>query len=250
VKRRARSFDAVSLLHFIVATLVLAGAAGTVKGVSPSGIGWLARWLAGGIMLLAFAEMTTAGHYFLTALMGISAPALMRSPHRSASLGEFWAERWNPAASALVFGRFFFAPLARRGVGLALFAAFFASALAHVLLLHMATRRWGMSLMWGAFFLLQPLLIAVERRLKVRRWRPVRRRAWTLATLAITSPLIVEPILQLIEPTWGAPSNVLLPTVRVLALVVFMNGLVSLGSLASIGGPTPPNTKRLVRVQA
>jgi len=241
VKRHARSFDAVSLLHLIVATLVHVAGVAAVKAVTPSGIWWLARWLAGGITLLAFAEMTTAGHYFLTALMGISAPALMRSPHLSASIREFWAERWNPAASALVFGKYFFAPLGRRGVGLALFAAFFASAVAHVLLLYMATRRWGISLMWGAFFLVQPLLIAVERRLKVRRWRPAAGRAWTLAVLAITSPLLVEPVLQLIEPTWGVPDNVLLPTIRVLGLVIFVNVFVSLGSLASIRDLPPPN---------
>jgi len=194
VKRRARSFDAVSLRHLIVATLVFAAAVAVVKAVSPSGIWWLARWLAGGIMLLSFAEMTTAGHDFLTALMGLNAPALMRSPHRSASIGEFWAERWNPAASALVFGKYFFAPLARRGVGLALFAAFLASAVANVLLFYMATRRWGISLMCGAFFFVQPLLIAVERRMKVRRWRPMAKWAWTLAALAIASPLLVEPV--------------------------------------------------------
>ncbi len=241
VKRRERRFDAASVLHLIGATLVLAAAFASVKGVSPSGIWWLARWLAGGIMFLAFAEMTTAGHDFLTAVMGIEAPALMRSPHRSASLGEFWSERWNPAVSTLVFGRCFFAPLARRGVGLALFAAFFASAVAHGLLLGMATRRWGISLMWGAFFLVQPLLIAVERRMKVRRWQPMAGRAWTLAGLGIASPLFVEPALQLMEPTWGPPDNVLLPTVQVLGFVMLLNGLVSLGSLASIPDLSPPN---------
>ena len=241
VKRRARCFDAVSLLQLIVATLVLAAATAAVKAVSPSGIWWPARWLAGGILLLSFAEMMTAGHYFLTALMGISAPALMRSPYLSASIREFWAERWNPAASALVFGKYFFAPLARRGVGLALFAAFLGSAVAHVLLLYLAAGRWGISLMWGTFFLVQPLLIAVERWMNVRRWRPAAGRAWTLTVLAITSPLLVEPALQLIEPSWGTPDKVLLPTIRVLGLVIFVNVFVSLGSLASIRDLTPPN---------
>ncbi len=241
VKRCARSFDAVSLRRLIVATLVHAAGVAAVKEVTPAGIGWLARWLAGGIALLAFAEMTTASHYFLTALIGLKAPALMRSPHRSASLGEFWADRWNPAASALVFGKYFFAPLARRGVMLALFAAFLASAVAHVLLLYMATKTWSLSLMWGAFFLVQPLLITLERRLKVRRWWPAAGWAWTMTALAITCPLLVEPLLQLSEPIWGTPDNVLLPTVRVLGLVIIVISFVSLGSLASIGGLVPPN---------
>jgi hypothetical protein len=193
-------------------------------------------------MILAFAEMITAGHYFLTALMGIDAPAVTRSPYLSASIREFWAERSNPVASVLVFGKYFYAPLARRGVGLALCAAFFGSAAAHVLLLHMATGRWGISLMWGAFFLVQPPLIAVERRMKVRRWRPAAGRAWTLAALAIASPLLVEPALQLVEPSWGTPDQLLLPTVRVLGLAIFVSVFVSLGSLASIVDLTPPKT--------
>ena len=74
-----------------------------------------------------------------------------------------------------------------------------------------------------------------------RRWRLMARRAWTLAALALTCPLIVEPVLQLIEPTWGAGNPVLLSTVRVLSLVIVVDACVSLGSLASVGGPTPPN---------
>ncbi len=234
VKRRARSFDAASLRQLLAATLVLAAAVAVVKSAPSTGFWLLARWLAGGILLLAFAEMVTAGHYFLTALMGVSAPALMRSPHLSASLREFWAERWNPAVSALVFGRYFFSPLARRGAGLALFAAFFGSAAAHVLLLYMAAKQWGISLMWGAFFLAQPLFMVLERWLKVRRWPMAAGRVWALAALAITSPLIVEPVLQLAEPTWGMPDEVLTPAVRVLGLAVFLNVFVLLGSLAAI----------------
>ncbi len=240
VKRRAPSFDAVSLRDLLVATLLHVVGVAAVKAVTPAGLGWLVRWLAGGIALLAFAEMVTVSHCFLTGLLGVSAPALMRSPHRSVSLGEFWAQRWNPAVSALIFGRYFFAPLARRGVGLALFAAFLASAVAHVSLLFMANGRWGHSLMWGAFFLVQPLLIAVERRVKVRRWRPAAAWVLTMASLAITSPLLVEPVLQLIEPTWGAPDDVLQPTLRVLGLVMVVNSLVALGSLASIQTPASP----------
>ncbi len=240
VKRRVRSFDTASLRQLILATLVLAIAIAGVKAASLSGVWWLVRWLAGGIMILSFAEMVTAGHGFLTALLGLHAPALMRSPFRSVSLHEFWADRWNQAVS-LGFRKYFFAPLARRGVGLALFAAFSGSAVTHVLLLFMATKRWGISLMWGAFFWVQPLLMAVERRMKVRRWRLVSGRTWTLGALAITSPLLVEPALQLIEPTWGTPDQILLPAVRVLALAILVDGIFALGSLAAVREPTPRN---------
>ncbi len=250
VKGCARSFDAASLRQLLAATLVLAATVAVVKSTPATGFWLLVRWLVGGILLLAFAEMVTAGHYFLTALLGVSAPALMRSTHRSASLREFWAERWNPAVSALVFGRYFFAPLARRSSGLALFAAFFGSAVAHVLLLYMAAKQWGISLMWGAFFLAQPLLLALERWLKVRRWPLAAGRVWALAALAITSPLIVEPVLQLSEPTWGTPDEVLLPAARVLGLALFLDVCVLLGSLAAIRdqgtqpGPAKPRRTR------
>jgi hypothetical protein len=156
------------------------------------------------------------------------------------SIREFWAERWNPAASVLGFGKYFFTPLARRGVGLGLFAAFLGSAVAHTLLLYMATKRLRISLMWGAFFLLQPLLIAAERRMNVRRWRTIVRRVWTLGALAITSPLLVEPALQLLEPTLNPQDNLFVPTVRVFGLAVALNVFYALGALASIR-LTPPN---------
>jgi hypothetical protein len=232
IKRRARSFDVGSLLHLIGATVIFAAAMATVKAVPAAGPWLFVRWLAGGIMVLAFGEMATALHQFLTTLMGITAPSLMQSPHRSVSLQEFWTRRWNPSMSELVFRPFFFAPLARRGVVLAVFAAFLASALAHVLLMDMAGGKWGIAFMCGAFFLVQPLFIIAERRMKVRRWRPTAGRTWTFAVLAITSPLFVEPNLQLVALSWGAPDNVLLPTLVVLGAAIVVSVLFALPALA------------------
>jgi hypothetical protein len=315
VKRRPRCFDTKALLHLVAATVILAIAIACVKRASQSNlIFW--RWFSGGIMFMAFAEMATAAHHFLTALIGLSAPPLMRSPMLSTSLTDFWTRRWNPAASALVFRRFFFAPLARwaaqdpkvrelascspslrpspagrggivsgldanpavglvqdaleeveatdehslsqrervrvreslsnetelvskprlarRATAYAMFAAFLASAIAHVLLPLMATARWDISLMCGAFFLVQPLFIVAERRMRVRRWLPAAGRAWTLAILTITSPLFVEPALQIIEPSWGAPDTVLTPVIAVLGFVIVMNAFFALGSLAAV----------------
>ncbi len=244
VKRRARSFDIPSLVQLIAATLVLTATITSVKAVDAAGLWLLARWLAGGIMLLAFAGMATACHNFLTALMGLTAPSLLQSPYLATSVSEFWSKRWNPAASVLFFRTYCFAPLARRGVTLALFATFFVSAVAHVLLAYMAIVRWGISLVCGAFFLVQPLLIVAERWMKVRRWRPAAGRAWTLAVLTITSPLFVEPVLQIVGPSWGPPDNVLLPTIAVLGFVIIVNVFFSLGSLASRPEPTAPNRSR------
>lgn len=237
VNWRPRAFDVNSLLHFIAATLVLCAAIAAVKATPDSG-GWLLpRWLAGGIMLLAFAEMLSAVHDFLAALIGITAPALMRSPALSVSLSEFWTRRWNPAASFLLFRRFFFAPLARRGAAVALCVAFIASAVAHVLLPYMAVGKFGISLLCGAFFLVQPLLIAAERSMNVRRWPRAAARLWTLTALAITSPLFVEPALQVVEPSWGRGDDLLLPILAIVAFVVGINLFFLVGCLAAVRNP-------------
>jgi len=104
----------------------------------------------------------------------------------------------------------------------------------------MATGRWKISFVCGAFFLVQPLLIGAERWMNVRRWRPMAGRAWTLAALALTSPLIVEPALQIfeVEKIWGVPDDVLLPTVATLGFVIGFSSILSLASLASRSAAT------------
>jgi hypothetical protein len=253
VKRRARRLESRSLFRLIAATMILAAAMAAVKAVPAVGPWLFLRWLAAGIMVLSAAEMLTAGHDFVTALMGVSAPALMRSPHLSTSVSEFWTKRWNPPASRLVFGTFFFKPLARRGAVLALCVAFFASALAHVLLPLTAIGSWQIAIACGAFFLVQPVFIMAERWMNVRRWRLPAARAWTLAALAISSPLFVEPALQIIEPSWGAPDDLLLPTVAVLGFVIAVNLFFSLGSLLTPQRPftsvmPPPRPCPLPRI--
>jgi hypothetical protein len=147
------------------------------------------------------------------------------------------------AASALGFRPIVFVPLARRGIVLALFAAFFASAVCHVLLAYMAMVRWKISLVCGAFFLVQPLLILTERRMNVRRWPTIAARAWTLSALAITSPLFVEPVIEFVEPSWGATDNVLIPTMFAFSFAIVVNVFISAGQLASCPRFMPPNTE-------
>ena len=215
--------------------------------VSATGFWLLARWFAGGIMVFAFAEMLTAGHDFLTNLTGITAPSLMRSPILSTSVSEFWIKRWNVAASALVFRPLLFAPFARRGIALGLFVAFFASAVAHVLLAFMAMGRWGIFLVCGAFFLVQPFLILVERKINVRRWSTAVARVWTLAALTVTSPLLVEPGLRIITPNWGAV-DVPLSTIAVLGCAMILNLFFLMGQLISSRKSTPINSPEPSRI--
>ncbi len=169
VKRRPRSFDVAALRNLIVATAILAAAIAGVKAAPTLGLGRPVRWLSGGIGVLAFAEMTSAGFSLITAALGLTVPALMLSPHHSASVGESWTKRWNPFASKRFFRPLFFAPLAHHGVFLALFTTFAVSAVGHTLMAYLVLGRWRISLICGAFFVVQPLFIAAERWMDVRR---------------------------------------------------------------------------------
>jgi hypothetical protein len=240
LERRARSVNVAALRNLILGTVVFAAALAAVKAASDAGLAPL-RWFAGGIAVLAMAEMGTAAHNFLPALLGLTVPPLFQSPHRSKSVGEFWARRWDvPAGEA--FRRFCFAPLARRGAIFAMTATFMISAAGHALLVFLALGRWRPALICGAFFLVQPVLIAAERQLNVRRWRAASAWLWTLGILTLTSPLFVEPILQIVEGLWSAPKALLPPVLAMVGFVIGLSGTVSLASLSV----RPPQAKGTV----
>ncbi|HZQ48379.1 MAG TPA: MBOAT family protein, partial [Verrucomicrobiae bacterium] len=236
VKRRARKCDLALLLQLVLATIVLATALAIVNAVPEVGLWLPVRWFAGGIAILAFAEMATAGVPFVSSIFGVTVPPLMRSPYQSTSIGEFWTRRWNFLASEVVFHPYCFAPLARHGTVLALFAVFALSAVGHALLAFMALGRWRISLICGAFFLVQPLFIIAERRLAVRRWPPAAGWTWTWTVLMITSPLFVETVIQVIKNSWGKPESVLPPTLVVLVFVMVFSGSFSIASLVACSG--------------
>ena len=237
LQRRARRFDAAALRNLFLATAVFAVAIAIVKTVSANGLNLPVRWLAGGIGALAIGEMATTGPNFVMAALGINVPPFFQSPYRSVTISEFWGKRWNLAAGEFL-RRCCFAPLARCGAVFAMFATFAISAVGHALMAFFALGRWKIAVVFGAFFLVQPLLIAAERRLAVRRWRPEAGRAWTLTALAITSPMVIEPTLQGSERSWGAQDNVLLPTLAALGFIIILSGIVSLVSLASSSAAT------------
>jgi hypothetical protein len=238
LQRRARGFDAAALRNLLLATAVFAVAYAIVQTVSAHGLNLPVRWLAGGIGVLALGEMATAGPNFAMAALGINVPPLFLSPYRSVTIGEFWAKRWNRASGELL-RRCCFAPLARFGSVFAMFATFAISAVGHALMAFFVLGRWKIAVVFGAFFLVQPLLIAAERRLAVRRWRPAAGRAWTLTALAITSPMFIEPTLQFFVRSRGAPENVLLPALVALGVIIILSGVVTLVSLASISSSSP-----------
>lgn len=246
IGRRPSSLDISSLLRLLAATLTLAIGLAGIKTAPLAGPGLLARWLAGGIAIFAFAEMATASHDLLTSWLGITAPSLMRSPVLSTSVADFWARRWNVATSQLGFRPLFFLPLARYGIFPGLFAAFLASAVAHFCLALILMGRWEISLVCWAFFAVQPFLILTERAMNVRRWPTAAARVWTLTALAVASPLFVEPVIQLITPSLRAAGNLLSPTIATLGYAMIMNLFFNVGQLAFCARfPAPDSTLKL-----
>jgi hypothetical protein len=229
-----------ALQTLAIATAVLSGAL-IIISTSPDFGSWLLlRWLAGGIAIFAVAEMATAVLSLMGATLGVEVPRLFHSPYRSTSVNEFWTKRWNIAASE-IFRRFCFKPIARRSVALALLATFTISAIGHVLLTYVALGRWGISLVCGSFFLVQPILIAAERRLAIRRWPRRAAWAWTLTAIAITSPLIIEPLLQICQLGPGE-RNALSSVLAVVGFLIVFAGAVTLATLVSLSDDTEVRT--------
>ena len=237
VECRPRSVDTVALQTLTIATAVLSAAMVVVTAAPELDYRMLVRWFAGGVAILAVAEMATAVLPLMGAALGVHIPPFFQSPYRSRSVNEFWTKRWNIPASE-IFRRYTFAPIARRNITLALLMTFVISAIAHVLLTYVALGRCGISLVCGSFFLLQPIIIAVERKLAVRRWPNLARRAWTFLVLAITAPLIIEPLLQILQFGPAAPVNILFSTMAVVGFLILFSGIVALSSLASLPADT------------
>ncbi|HVJ79697.1 MAG TPA: MBOAT family protein, partial [Planctomycetia bacterium] len=154
---------------------------------------------------------------------------LFRSPWRATSVAEFWGQRWNIAASAM-FYKHSFAPLSRYGKAPALLAAFGLSAAGHWFLVAMALGDRKFAASCAIFFLIQPFFILVERKVGVRRWRGAGGRAWTFTAMGLASPLIVEPMLQIIERHHSGPIG---PLTGAAGALGFLSALSAVNALAA-----------------
>lgn len=159
---------------------------------------WLSRYGAG--LGLAYFGVQGALHafQFVYRCAGLDPSPLHRHPILSRSIGEFWGRRWNRVVGAWLFATFY-RPIARRGrPRLALVLTFTSSALLHFYFTWVAVGlEWG--LVMACFFLLQIPLLLAERRWRQERWPSPLRRAWTLAWLALASPLFVAPTLAILS---------------------------------------------------
>jgi hypothetical protein len=90
-----------------------------------------------------------------------------------------------------------FFPFRRYGAALALAATFAVSAGFHAYLF--AFVDWSIALSWASFFLLQPLLLFVEREIRVKSWPTVLARVWVMSTLILLLPLLLSPFLIIFQ---------------------------------------------------
>lgn len=194
VTRRTRCLDLS-----VAGRLAIAAAATTcVAGVLMATAGkteWFwhpVRWISVGLGTYFAFELTGALLGVLAGFCGLALPLVNDEPYRSRSLSEFWSKRWN-----LVFSRVLrdvcFKPLARTSPAGALLVSFMLSAFIHAYVMAVALGAMA-AVFWAAFFLVQPIFIALERRLRVRFWADWARRAWTVAILLVLLPLFAEPL--------------------------------------------------------
>ncbi len=191
-------FDRPALLQMSLAAAVTIAALWIVDAAGQF-TGWrhyALRWYVGGAPLPFSIFATVDGLLALVlAALGRRFPPLNRAPYLATSLSDFWSRRWNSIINTLLRDHVF-RRVAHRGAVAGMTAAFVASAALHAYLIGMVLGP-GATLAWTAFFLAQPALMWVERRLHVRRWRPAWGRAWTLGTLMLLYPLFIEPVLVL-----------------------------------------------------
>lgn len=195
--RRSPGVDRAAGVKLVLATAAFAAAFEVVRiAVFLRGpVHYALLWIATAVMAFAGFEILSSAVVGVAALCGVAAPTIHDHPYRARSLAEFWGRRWNRAVSAMLHAHCF-APLARRGAAAGLLASFAASAAIHAYAGGVAVGG-AAALSWAAFFLAQPALILLERRLRVHRWRPAAGRAWTLGVLAALSPLFLEPFIRL-----------------------------------------------------
>ena len=195
LQRRRIDYVSAIRLAMSIALFVVGRQGLNVANALPLWERYAGRWTAGALMLFACVDAVVCLHVFVAGLLGIALPRLHDAPYRSLSVGEFWGRRWNLTVSRVLRQRCF-EPLARRSVVLALVGSFAASAATHLYILGAALGPRA-ALSCAAFFLVQPLILLAERRLNVRRWPRLAAWVWTMSTLGLFAPLLLEPAVSL-----------------------------------------------------
>jgi hypothetical protein len=184
-----------TLLH---ALLALAGARlVTMAALEPGATRFPLRWIGGLVFAYSFSGMVYAGTAVVAGAAGLALPPLHREPALARTVAEFWGARWNLTVRDWLDTNCF-RPLARRRrphLGIAL--AFLFSALMHAYMVAVAAGA-ALAAVMLLFFLLQPALVLLETRLRLAERGDWAARGFTVAALAVASPLFTEPLLRIV----------------------------------------------------
>ncbi|EAU62001.1 conserved hypothetical protein [Stigmatella aurantiaca DW4/3-1] len=165
------------------------------------GLRLVVRWGAGLVFLYVAVEVCVALVLLVYGRLGWDPRPLHEDPLLSRTVSEFWNHRWNQIVHRFL-RQYVFVPVARRSnVWGGTAAAFGVSALGHAYFMLPAVGPFYAGMM-GAFFLLQLPWLGLERVLAVRRWPAPLAHLWTVSLLGGSSPLFIEPILQIVD-TWS-----------------------------------------------
>jgi hypothetical protein len=166
------------------------------------------RWLDDLIVLVEVGVGAAGMHHVIVgvaARLGRHVLGLQDRPLLSASLSEFWGKRWNRLVQRHLYEGFFRPALRAGKPRWALFSAFAASGILHLLVLG-DSGPWPVILPMAGqimgFFLLHGALVAIERRLGWHHMpagprRLALARARSLIVFVLLSPLLLDPFARL-----------------------------------------------------
>ena len=159
---------------------------------------WLGS-LGAAIAIWAAAEALSTLVTVLVRLTGWSLPSLHHRPIESKTLAELWGSRWNLTVTRWLHATVFLPVARRHGARVGLLATFVVSALFHA---YIAFAGGGarLALWMGSFFIVQALLVLLERALGVGRWPALAARTWILTGMLLPSPLFTEPMVAVSAP--------------------------------------------------
>ena len=199
--REPPSLDLRALVRFLAFGAVTAAALACVllsSAWQQDGLRLAARWSAGLVAVYCSADGAVSLMVLVGRALGWRFPPMHRDPILSRTVSELWSQRWNRVVHDWLERRIF-KPLLRRGASawLAASAAFLVSATLHAWLAGVAVGAWAGAAM-GAFFIVQVLLVLVERALGLPRRRTTGVRIWALVAVIATTPLFVDPMLRVV----------------------------------------------------
>jgi hypothetical protein len=159
------------------------------------------RWGMGLVFVYTAVEAAVSLVLLAYGLRRMDPRPIHEDPLLSRTISEFWNHRWNQTVHRFL-KQHVFIPMARRGgVWAGTAAVFGVSALGHAAFMLPAVGPFWAGMM-GVFFLVQLPLLWLERALGVGRWPVPLAHLWTVTCLGASSPLFVEPCLQIVD-TWG-----------------------------------------------